>query len=289
MKTGLTFFWIATGIYGVSAFLYILSFIFKKERFIRYGSFLVGLGFLTQTVSLAWCWAEIGIQVSTLHTYELVIRLNGTTWAGVFIFLLAQLFTKQLKPAGILIMPITVLLLFWAGISFREIGTIPAVLTTWWFWVHMSSGGFAYAFVLIAGATGLLYLLKDKYKLQITPRPSRGGNDKFYENLPDLKVLDDLMYRFVALGFVTLTIMIISGSLWANQVHGRYWGWDPVEVQSLISWLVYAIWLHLRLTRGWRGRKLAWYSLFALIAIGINLTGVPFVEKVFHSGFRLPH
>ncbi|HCJ67462.1 MAG TPA: cytochrome C biogenesis protein, partial [Elusimicrobia bacterium] len=66
-------------------------------------------------------------------------------------------------------------------------------------------------------------------------------------------------------------------------------GWDPIEVQSLVSWLIYAIWLHLRLTFGWRGHKLAWYSLLSLIIIGTNMTGVPFIEKAFHSGFRIQH
>jgi len=272
MKTELTFFWLATVIYGVSAFLYILSFVFKKEKFIRSGIILTWVGFLIQTLSLFWYWIELGGQVSTLYTYTLISRISGTTWMGVLVFLLAQLFAKSVKPAGLLIMPIILPLLIWAGISGKEIGTISALLTNPWFWVHIGSGGLAFGFVLLAGATALLYLLKEKQ-----------------EKLPELKVLDNLNYRFVALGFIMLTIMIISGSLWANQVHGRYWGWDPIEVQSLVSWLIYAIWLHLRLTFGWRGRKLAWYSLFALIVIGINLSGVPFLEKVFHSGFRIQH
>jgi len=288
MKTDLTFFWFATILYGLSAFFYILNLLFKKEKFIRSGIILTWVGFLTQTLSLVWYWVELGGQASTLYTYTLISRISGTTWMGVLVFLLAQLSAKSLRPAGILIMPITLLLLIWAGFSGKEVGTFPTMLATWWFWVHISSGGLAYGFVLIAGATALLYLLKECEVSSTEPLTTQPLST-YFAQFPELKVLDNLNYRFVALGFIMLTIMIISGSLWANQVHGRYWGWDPIEVQSLISWLICAIWLHLRLTFGWRGRKLAWYSLFALIVIGINLSGIPFIEKAFHSGFRIQH
>lgn len=291
MKTEFTFFWFAAILYGVSTFFYILSFISQREKFIRWGTVLVWLGFLAQTLSSVWFWAKIGADVSTLHTFTVMTRIIGTAWMGVLVFLLAQLFAKPVRPAGVLIMPITILLLIWAGISGKEVGTISVVIATWWFWVHIGSGGLAFGFVLTAGAVALIYLLEERRvsstttsseKLSELPVPKTGqGSEE--------KILDNLNYRFVALGFIMLTIMIISGSLWANQAHGRYWGWDPIEVQSLVSWLIYAIWLHLRLTFGWRGRKLAWYSLFALIVIGINLTGVPFVEKIFHSGFRIQH
>lgn len=274
METEFIFFWFTAIFYGVSTFFYILSFISKKEKFIRWGTVLVWLGFLAQTLSSVWFWAKIGADVSTLHTFTVMTRVIGTAWMGVLVFLLAQLFAKPVRPAGVLVMPITILLLIWAATSTKEVGTIPVMIATWWFWVHISSGGLAFGFVLTAGAVALLYLLEETTSS---------------EKLSELKELDNLNYRFVALGFLMLTIMIISGSLWANQAHGRYWGWDPIEIQSLVSWLIYAIWLHLRLTFGWRGRKLAWYSLFALVVIGINLTGVPFMEKAFHSGFRIQH
>lgn len=288
MKTEFIFFWFAAILYGVSTFFYILSFISQREKFIRWGTVLVWLGFLAQTLSSVLFWAEIGADVSTLHTFTVMTRIIGTAWMGVLVFLLAQLFAKPVRPAGVLIMPITILLLIWAGISGKEVGTIPVVIATWWFWVHIGSGGLAFGFVLTAGAVALLYLLKEREVSSTEPLTTQPLST-YFAQFPELKVLDNLNYRFVALGFIMLTIMIISGALWANQAHGRYWGWDPIEVQSLVSWLICAIWLHLRLTLGWRGRKLAWYSLFALIVIGINLTGVPFVEKIFHSGFRIQH
>jgi ABC-type transport system involved in cytochrome c biogenesis permease subunit len=131
--------------------------------------------------------------------------------------------------------------------------------------------------VLTAAALGFLYILKEK------------KSGRIYDKLPDLPGLDDLSYRFVAGGFILYGLMIVSGAFWANQVKGSYWGWDPVEVWSLISWLIYGIYLHLRITFHWNGRKLAWYALVALAAMIISYWGIPFTVETFHSGFRIEH
>ncbi|HCJ67463.1 MAG TPA: hypothetical protein DHV62_09145, partial [Elusimicrobia bacterium] len=219
METELIFFWFATIFYGVSAFFYILNFISKKEKFIHSATILAWLGFLIQMLSLAWYWLEGGLGLS-IYSHTATSRITGTTLMGVLVFLLVQLFTKSIRPAGILIMPINFLLLFWAGISSIEIGAIPEVLVTFWFWVHVISGGFAYSFVLLASAVALLYLLKE-HEVSLIQSPTPQSPETKSTQSPELEVLDNLNYRFIVLGFIMLTIMIISGSLWANQVHGR--------------------------------------------------------------------
>jgi ABC-type transport system involved in cytochrome c biogenesis permease subunit len=172
----------------------------------------------------------------------------------------------------------TMLTIVWAAVSKKEIGPTPPSFDTPWFWVHVVTSAFAYGFMLIAAANGLLYVLK-----------TRNAGDAFYDRLLDPKKLDDSNYFFIGIGFVMLTLMIISGAFWTQSVYGNYWAWDPLEVQSLITWLVYAIWLHLRLTLGWRGIKLAWYALFALPVMVIAIWGLPFVPEMFHRGFRVEH
>ena len=81
----------------------------------------------------------------------------------------------------------------------------------------------------------------------------------------------------------------VTGAFWANQVKGTYWNWDPVEVWSLISWLIYGIYLHLRITFGWRGPRLAVYSLAALVVMIVSYWGIPFTMSTFHEGFRIEH
>ncbi len=273
MGTILTLFGFAVVLYGVSTLFYLLSFIYKKEYFIRRGVFFAGLGFLSHTICISLYWTQPAYL--SFSTFQII---NDAAWAGVLVFLLVVLFARFVSPAGILIMPVTVFLQIWAAISKKEIGMTPASFDTPWFWIHVIASSLAYGSVLVAGAVGLLYLLK-----------TRHAGEAFYDQLPDLNKLDNSSYLFIGIGFAMLTLMIISGALWTKQVHGSYWGWDPLEVQSLISWIVYAIWLHMRLTFGWRGKKLAWYSLLALPVMVIAIWGIPLVPGMFHRGFRVTH
>jgi ABC-type transport system involved in cytochrome c biogenesis permease subunit len=150
-------------------------------------------------------------------------------------------------------------------------------LQSGWIWVHIVGASAGFASVLVAASIGLLYLLKEK------------KSEGIYARLPDLETMDLFSYRFVAGGFILYGLMMISGCFWSNQVKGSYWGWDPVEVWSLVSWLTYGIYLHLRITFGWRGRKLAWYAIIAMFAMIVSYWGIPFSMETFHSGFRIDH
>ncbi len=107
----------------------------------------------------------------------------------------------------------------WAAVSEKEIGPTPPSFDTPWFWVHVFTSAISYGFMLTAAANALLYLLKTRY-----------AGDAFYERLPDLKKLDDSNYFLISIGFVMLTLMIISGAFWTQSVYGNYWAWDPLEV-----------------------------------------------------------
>ncbi|MRR36421.1 c-type cytochrome biogenesis protein CcsB, partial [bacterium] len=101
------------------------------------------------------------------------------------------------------------------------------------------------------------------------------------------EVLDDLQFRFVSVGFVFLGIMIAAGAIWANEAWGRYWAWDPIETWSLISWVVYAAYLHARLTLGWRGRRSALFAMLALPVVVFALIGVPLVYQSIHGAYLI--
>jgi ABC-type transport system involved in cytochrome c biogenesis permease subunit len=153
---------------------------------------------------------------------------------------------------------------------------VPALQSAW-LWVHIVGASTGFSSVLIAAGLGLLYVLKER------------GTGGIYDRMPDPKTLDELSYRFVAGGFTMYGVMIVSGAFWADQVKGIFWNWDPVEVWSLVSWLIYGIYLHLRITFGWRGQRLAVYSLVAVVAMVVSYWGIPFSMETFHSGFRIEH
>lgn len=274
MKSDLLFFWIAVALYGVSTFSYIFGLIAKQEKLFTIGLFTALAGFVPHVTVIALRWSATGISP--------FISISESIMLGVFmsmmIFLVLQFSPKKIKPLGVLVMPIAFVLMGWAGTLMKEVAsTLPPALQSGWIWVHIVGASAGFASVLIAAGLGLIYLLKEK---------NSGG---IYEKLPDIKSIDMLSYRFISGGFILFSLMMVSGCFWANQVKGTYWGWDPVEVWSLISWLVYGIYLHLRITFGWRGRKLAWYALLALIAMIVSYWGIPFSMETFHTGFRIEH
>jgi len=98
-----------------------------------------------------------------------------------------------------------------------------------------------------------------------------------------LQTIDIWSYRIIGLGFPFLTIGIISGAVWANEAWGSYWSWDPKETWALITWLVFAIYLHSRLLKGWQGEKTAWIGSVGFFVIWICYLGVNFLGKGLHS------
>jgi cytochrome c-type biogenesis protein CcsB len=121
----------------------------------------------------------------------------------------------------------------------------------------------------IAFGVGIMYLIQERQLKRKNP-------GAFYRRLPNLDVLDELDYKAIALGFPLLTLAIVTGSIWANSAWGYYWGWEPKEIWSLITWLIYAAYLHARLVGGWRGRKAAYLAVigFAIVIftfLGVNL------------------
>lgn len=274
MKLENTLFWIAVGLYGVSTFSYIFGLISKYEKLFTIGLFSALAGFIPHVITIAVRWTATGISPFISISESIMLGV----FVSVLIFLIFQFSTKKVRPLGVLVMPVAFILMGWAGTLMKEVATTLApALQSGWIWVHIVGASAGFASVLIAAGLGLLYLLKER---------NSGG---IYEKLPDLKSMDELSYRFVAGGFIMFGLMMISGCFWANQVKGNYWNWDPVEVWSLISWLIYGIYLHLRITFGWRGKRLAWYALLALIAMIVSYWGIPFSVETFHSGFRIEH
>ncbi|MBI5847154.1 MAG: cytochrome c biogenesis protein CcsA [Nitrospirae bacterium] len=274
MKPELVCFWTAVGLYGISTFSYLFGIIAKYEKLFMVGLFSALAGFIPHTAAIALRWKAGGI--------EPFITISESITFGIFttmlIFLVFQFTIKKVRPLGVLVMPVAFVLLGWAGTLMKDVATqLAPALQSWWLWVHIIGATTGFGSVLMAAGLGLFYILKEK---------KSGG---IYDKLPDLQALDNLSYRFVAGGFIMYGLMIISGAYWSNTVKGSYWAWDPVEVWSLISWLIYGIYLHLRITFGWRGRKLALYSLVAVVVMIVSYWGVPFSMETFHSGFRIEH
>jgi len=95
--------------------------------------------------------------------------------------------------------------------------------------------------------------------------------------------MDAISYRAISLGFITLTVVIISGAIWTEKAWGRYWQWDPKGTWSFITWIIYAIYLHIRLSKGWKNKKAAWYAILGFISIIFTYIGVNTLLAGYHS------
>jgi len=134
-----------------------------------------------------------------------------------------------------------------------------------WLIAHVIACFIGYAAFAIAFGISIMYLLKQR-----KPDDAAG----FLSLFPKTDDLDDLNYRMIMFGFLFLSAGIITGAVWANSAWGRYWGWDPKETWSLITWFIYATMLHARLMRGWHGRRIAYLSIIGFAAVLFTYFGV---------------
>ncbi|MBU4077957.1 MAG: cytochrome c biogenesis protein CcsA, partial [Euryarchaeota archaeon] len=227
----------ATTLYGLSSIIYIYCFVFRKEERISYAYYGALAGLLFHSVSIALRWIESG-HGPYVNMYEV---LSKYAWFCVVIFLLAQQKYPKIKSAGFAVMPVTFLIMGFGMTYSRDVVMEPTSLHSYWLIAHVVFANLAFGSILVAVGIAALYILKDR-RLN---KKEKTDDDSFYDRLPTLNVMDDLMYRFVASGLLFLTIMITTGAIWANQTWGRYWGWDPTETWSLVTWFMYGLCLHL--------------------------------------------
>ncbi|HEY4706708.1 MAG TPA: c-type cytochrome biogenesis protein CcsB [Thermodesulfobacteriota bacterium] len=158
------------------------------------------------------------------------------------------------------------------------------ILSTWglekyaigWLDFHVFTTFVGYAAFAISFGLSLLFLWKFRSE-------ARGIGSKLVDAIPDSKVLDEMSYRAIAWGFPFLAVGIVSGAIWANYAWGSYWGWDPKETWSLITWFIYAAYLHARVTRGWRGKRAAYLSIIGFLAVIFLYWGVSFILPGLHA------
>jgi cytochrome c-type biogenesis protein CcsB len=148
---------------------------------------------------------------------------------------------------------------------------IPALKSNWLI-AHVFTCFIGYASFAIAFGISLLYLLR------------RIGGSAILERLPSDSLMDELTHQLVMFGFLFLSAGIISGAVWANSAWGRYWGWDPKETWSLVTWFVYATLLHARFMRGWRGNRIAILSITGFLAVLFTYFGVNYLPGLHSYG-----
>lgn len=259
---------IVTFIYGLSALLYIVALIFRKEGPGRLATWAAVAGIVGNILGVGLRWVEsyqLGYGHAPLsNLYESLVFF---AWAIAAIYLVVERRYEN-RVIGAFVMPIAFLAMAYASlspnISDRIQPLIPALKSNWLI-AHVITCFLGYAGFAVAFGISLMYVFRE--------RPAVSP-DSLLARFPAPGVMDDMTHKMVQFGFLFLSAGIITGAVWANSAWGRYWGWDPKETWSLITWFIYATLLHARLMRGWRGRKIAYISILGFTAVLFTYFGV---------------
>lgn len=268
------FYWCALGFYVASAVVYMVGLTFGVDKSRKWGVTLAWIGLLPHSISLGVRWAETG-HGPYISTYEI---LSSNVWFAVLFFLLFQWKLRKFGNLGVIVMPLSFLMMGFALMGSREVRQLPPSLRSEWLIVHIVFAKLTVAAMLVAVALSVFHLLKMRHD---------NVKSGFLSKLPDIGVLDDYSSRLVAFGFISLTIMIVTGCIWGNYAWGSYWSWDPAQTWSLFVWLVYGIYLHGRMTFRWKGGASAWYIILAFSLSLFTFFIMPYFVKGLHSQYMV--
>lgn len=218
--------------------------------------------------------ADIGyIPVSNL--YEVFILFAVVT-ALLYLFYERRYQVRSLGGFVLLVISAAVVFQLWYAFdrNAHEIQPLVPALQSYWMKIHVPANFIGYGAFAMAAMVGVAYLLASW-------RAEKNPDSPMVKAMPPLTMMDDIMYKSIALGFAFFTVATILGALWAAEAWGGYWSWDPKETWALIVWLNYAAWLHMRMTKGWNGKPMAWWAivglfvtLFAFLGVNMFLSGL---------------
>ncbi len=264
--------WVALTFYAAATAMYMFGVTFSKDALTKWALWASAAGLAFQVTSLGIRWARLG-HGPYLGFYEVA---NALVFCVAAFFVIAAARNPRLNAAGVAVMPVAVLLLGGSMLASKSGLPITAKLASYWLFVHVAFANLAFGAFALSFGCAIVYVVR--------VRSATGKWAKRFEKLPAQDVLENLTVRFVLVGFLFWAMMITTGAIWANEAWGRYWGWDPIETWSLIVWLIYAIYLHVRFALKWRGERLAWFAIVAMLLALFALVGIPLAFNTPHAG-----
>jgi len=256
-------------LYLIGALLFFISANTKSSSIHLFGLIFLILGLIIHTITIVMRYISVG-GMPLSNMYEATVFC---IWGLILFVIIFEILYKKhiIGLIGSILAFITyVLINSMPGVS-GDIEPVPQILDSPWKTYHVMSIMLSYSAFLLSFGFGLLYLLKEAV----------GENRLRW--IPELKILDMYNYLSIKIGIPLLTVGIVTGALWANTAWGRLWRWDPKETSALITWFIYLIYLHLRINRGWIGKKTAIVSIIGFLAVLFTFLGVNFIISGLHS------
>jgi len=292
--------WLAVLSYAVGAVLFGFEFAYRVRWAGRAGV-LVAVAGLGANAGAAVARGLAAQRVPWGNMYEYSVMVGLVTVAAFLVWVARR---REVRPLGVFVLLPAVLAIAIGGVALRTpAGPLVPALNSGWIKIHVAAAIVGSSTLCLASIFSVLYLVKDHFERRAAgPRPplvaggartadraevreaiasyveeeteARDGEPlparTVWDRMLSAKRLDDLAYRTTAFGFPIWTFAIIAGAVWAQSAWGRYWGWDPKETWSFITWVVFAAYLHARATAGWRGRGAAWIGVLGLVALLVN-------------------
>jgi cytochrome c-type biogenesis protein CcsB len=272
-----TFFMSSMAIYFICFLAYLLFTTSRNKTFGTLSTSLIIIGLIIHSGGLLFRWIETHQTgygyVPLSNMYESLIFFS---WTIVLVYLILE-FKYQQKIIGVFVTPFAFLAIALTsiipGIDTKITPLVPALQSNW-LAIHVITCFLGYASFAVSFGISILYLIRDK---------KEGHEEKGLKWLPSISVLEEINYKSIVIGFPMLTLGIITGAAWANYAWGSYWNWDPKETWSLITWFIYAAFLHARFTRDWRGRRVAILSIVGFVFVLFTYFGVNYLISGLHS------
>jgi cytochrome c-type biogenesis protein CcsB len=235
-----------------------------SRRAARTAVILTGLGWVLHVGSVLTRGLAAGrVPWGNMYEFSSAICLSAVT-----VFLVVQR-RRQWRRLGLFVMlPVLAGLGLATTVLYTPVGPLVPALHSYWLVIHVPAAITASGLFTVASVLAGLYLLR-------TGRKQTGALARAVRAVvPSAEELDELCFRLIAIAFPIWTFAVVAGAIWADKAWGRYWGWDPKETWAFITWVIYAAYLHARVTAGWRGRKAAALAMVGAAAITFNYFGV---------------
>jgi len=218
-------------------------------------------------------------RVPWANMYE--FALTGTLIITSVYLLVLVVSKHDLRFLGTFVTGLVLVLLGIATVNFYvSVVPLPPALQSAWLVIHVFVATSAVGFLALGFALSVVQLMQARR--ESIAASGRAAKQSFLATLPDSATLENLAYRVIIIGFILWTFTLMAGAIWAEAAWGRYWGWDPKETWSFITWVLYAGYLHARATAGWKGHKAAWVAVAAATALVIDY----YVVNIFVVGLH---
>ncbi len=259
-------------LYFASMILYFLFFALKKEQPAKIANIVLTVGFVLHSAALVTRGIGAG-RMPLTNQYEFA---TSFAW-GLTLVLLVFVWKYKFQALAVFAVPVAFLLIGYAAMQSKEVKELMPALRSNWLAFHVSTAIIAY------GAFGVSFAVSAIFLLARRTQQGQKVSTFWQKHIPETDKLDMISYRAVSLGLLFLTFTIVTGAIWAERAWGSYWSWDPKETWSLVTWLIYALYLHLRISRGWKGKAAAIFAVAGFVAVIFTYIGVNTLLPGLHS------